>query len=203
MRGILDKTFQEKCLALKEKFTDMLKGKKGVMNEVIGAFIILLVVSIIAGMTFLFLSTMKEKTAEMDLDSFSVVNETLPSFGELGDFVATIHEPAWGSFVLGIVTNGTVVIDVGNYTSTSAGFINVTVAGSTGDHNGSDWNVSYTYNSAKDSAAYQAVNDTEEAGTTIVDFLPILFLAIIFGAILTVVLRVILPFINLGQQAGF
>ena len=117
MKGILDKT-------LKEKFVDMLKGKKGVMNEVIGAFILLLVVSIIAGMTFLFLSTMKDK-------------------------------------------------------------IEATATGGTA------------------STAYQAVNDTEEAGTTIVDFLPILFLAIIFGAILTVVLRVILPFINLGQQAGF
>ena len=117
MRRILEKT-------LKEKFLDMVKGKKGVMNEVIGAFILLLVVSIIAGMTFLFLSTMKDKIED------------------------------------------------------------------TATHNTS-------------STAYQAVNDTEEAGTTIVDFLPILFLAIIFGAILTVVLRVILPFINLGQQAGF
>ena len=115
MRGILDKT-------LTEKFLDMIKGKKGVMNEVIGAFILLLVVSIIAGMTFLFLSTMKEK------------------------------------ILTGITDNKT---------------------------------------------AYDAINDTEEAGTTIIDFLPILFLAIIFGAILTVVLRVILPFINLGQQAGF
>ena len=124
MRGILEKTFDEKCLALKEKFLDRLKGKKGVMNEVIGAFILLLVVSIIAGMTFLFLSTMKDKVEDTATDG-------------------------------------------------------------------------------ENSTAYQAVNDTEEAGTTIIDFLPILFLAIIFGAILTVVLRVILPFINLGQQAGF
>ena len=198
MRRILEKT-------LKEKFLDMVKGKKGVMNEVIGAFILLLVVSIIAGMTFLFLSTMKDKTADMDTEAYSVVNETLTSVDEIGEYVDTIHEPAWGSFVLGIVTNATdaVVIDTGNYTSTSGGFINVTADGGDGSFNGTNWNVSYTYVSAKDSTSYQAVNDTEEAGTTIVDFLPILFLAIIFGAILTVVLRVILPFINLGQQAGF
>jgi len=115
MRSILDK---------KASIKDILLGKKGVMNEVIGAFILLLVVSIIAGMTFLFLSTMKDKISETATDG---VNST----------------------------------------------------------------------------AYQAVNDTEDAGTTIIDFLPILFLAIIFGAILVVVLRVILPFINLGQNVGF
>ena len=124
MRGILERTFSDKAFALKEKVFNMVKGKKGVMNEVIGAFILLLVVSIIAGMTFLFLSTMKDK-------------------------------------------------------------------------------IKTTATDAENSTAYRAVNDTEEAGTTIIDFLPILFLAIIFGAILTVVLRVILPFINLGQQAGF
>jgi hypothetical protein len=52
------------------------------------------------------------------------------------------------------------------------------------------------------STAYKAVNDTEAAGATVVGYLPLIFLAIIFGAILTLVLRIILPYINLGQQMG-
>ena len=52
------------------------------------------------------------------------------------------------------------------------------------------------------STAYQAVNDTEAAGATVVSYLSLIFLAVIFGAILTLVLRIILPYINLGQQMG-
>ena len=95
--------------------------KKSVMNQVIGVFILVLVVSVIAGMTFLFTAQLKDQVE-----------------------------------------------------STSTGGIN--------------------------STAYRAVNDTESAGATIVDYLPLLFLAIIFGAILVVVLKVLLPFINLGGQ---
>jgi len=52
------------------------------------------------------------------------------------------------------------------------------------------------------SVAYQAVNDTETAGATVIGYLPLIFLALIFGAILTLVLKIILPFINLGQSIG-
>jgi len=52
------------------------------------------------------------------------------------------------------------------------------------------------------STAYQAVNQTEAAGYTVITFLPLVFLALIFGAILMVVLKVILPYINLGQSVG-
>ncbi len=121
MRGILEKSFTQKAISYVK---DSLKGKKGVMNEIIGAFILLLVVSIISGMTFLFLSQMKDQ-------------------------------------------------------------------------------IKTTATDGENSTAFKAVNDTEQAGLVIIDFLPILFLAIIFGVILVVVLKVILPFINLGQQAGF
>ena len=52
------------------------------------------------------------------------------------------------------------------------------------------------------STSYQAVNDTEDAGSDVVSYLPLIFLSLIFGAILTVVLKIILPYINLGQQMG-
>ena len=50
--------------------------------------------------------------------------------------------------------------------------------------------------------AYQAVNDTQAAGYTIVGYLPLIFLAVIFGALLTLVLKIILPYVNLGQSMG-
>ena len=59
-----------------------------------------------------------------------------------------------------------------------------------------------TVSDGENSTAYQAVNDTEAAGATIVGYLPLIFLAIIFGAILTLVLKIIIPYINLGQNMG-
>ena len=55
---------------------------------------------------------------------------------------------------------------------------------------------------ATTTVAYQAVNDTEAAGADVVDYLSLIFLAVIFGAILTLVMRIILPYINLGQSMG-
>ena len=52
------------------------------------------------------------------------------------------------------------------------------------------------------STAYLAVNSTEAAGATVVSYLPLVFLAVIFGALLTLVLRLILPYVNLGQSLG-
>ncbi|HUS51414.1 MAG TPA: hypothetical protein VMZ91_14690 [Candidatus Paceibacterota bacterium] len=100
----------------------MKKNKKAVMGEVISIFVLVLIISILAGLTFLFTAEIKEQ-------------------------------------------------------------VEATSGGTTG-------------------AAYQAVNDTENAGATVVDYLPLIFLALIFGVILTVVLRIILPYVNLGQQMG-
>ena len=101
----------------------IIKQKKAIMGPVISVFVLVLVISILAGLTFLFVSQLK----------------------------AQVEATA-----------------VGNTSST----------------------------------AYQAVNDTEAAGATVVAYLPLIFLAIIFGAILTLVLKIILPYINLGQNMG-
>ena len=95
--------------------------KKGVMNQVVGVFILVLVISVLAGMTFLFVAQLKSQV----------------------------------------------------------------LASVAGNNN---------------ATAYLAINSTEAAGYTIVSYLPLLFLAIIFGAILLVVLKVILPYINLGSS---
>jgi len=55
--------------------------------------------------------------------------------------------------------------------------------------------VENTAEDGENSTAYQAVNDTEIAGATVVGYLPLIFLALIFGAILTLVLRIILPYV--------
>lgn len=52
------------------------------------------------------------------------------------------------------------------------------------------------------STAYQAVNNTENAGYQVISYLGLVFLALIFGAILLLVLKIMVPYINLGQQMG-
>jgi len=100
-----------------------LQSKRGIMGPVISVFVMVLVISILAGLTFLFVSQLKDQ-------------------------------------------------------------VEATATGNTS------------------STAYQAVNDTETAGATVVGYLPLIFLALIFGAILTLVLKIILPYINLGNQMG-
>ena len=103
----------------------MLGKKKSIMGPVISVFVLVLVISILAGLTFLFVSQLKDQVASTATDG-------------------------------------------------------------------------------ENSTAYQAVNETEAAGATVVGYLPLIFLAIIFGAILTLVLKIILPYINLGQNmSGF
>ena len=118
--------------------------KKGVMSEVIGVFILVLVVSILAGMTFMFVGQLKTQTG---------------------------------------ITNA--CASGQTYNTTSSNCIN-----------GSGYGFYPT------GTGWLAVNATEQAGGTVVNYLPLLFLAIIFGAILSVVLKIILPYINLGNQVG-
>jgi len=99
------------------------KTKKSIMGPVISVFVMVLIVSILSGLTFLFVSQLKTQ-----------VEESTPE--------------------------------------------------------------------RDNSTAYQAVNKTEAAGATIVNYLSLIFLAVIFGAILTLVLRIIIPYINLGQNMG-
>ena len=105
-----------------------IQGKKGVMGPLISVFVLILVISILAGLTFLFVAQLKSQV-----------------YSTAGN----------GNSTLGATT--------------TAGL---------------------------------AVNKTEAAGATVVDYLPLIFLAIIFGALLTLVLKIILPYINLGQSVG-
>lgn len=104
-------------------------GKKSIMGPIISVFVMVLIISILSGLTFLFVAQLK-----------------------------------------------TQVLSTSVSTDPAANGIN--------------------------STAYKAVNNTEAAGATVVGYLSLIFLAVIFGAILTLVLRIILPYINLGQSIG-
>jgi hypothetical protein len=97
-----------------------MKSKKGIMNQIVSIFVLVLVISVLSGLTFLF-----------------------------------------GAQLLTQVN---------------------TVAGGT------------------TTMAYQAVNQTQTAGYAVVGYLGLIFMVLIFSALLALVLRMIIPYMNLGQS---
>lgn len=178
-----------------------MKNKKGVMNQIIGVFILVLVVSLIAGMTFLFTAQLKTTSGAMtnQRSYLTATNESLTTVTETGEDFATAdyNNVICSSVVVVNGTGGYETIASGNYTVSGCSI--AFASGGTAVYNNTNWIVNYSYNFIS-GEAWEAINDTEGAGMTIVDYLPLLFLAIIFGVILIVVLRVLLPYINLGNQ---
>ena len=186
----------------------MLKTKKGVMSEVVGVFILVLIVSVIAGMTFLFTSQLKDQVeATAPLDSVAVTSESMTFINATlgGNTTASATQRDC------VITSATIInatsfltITSGNYTLNSPSNCYITAIDVGNEFEDSEVTVNYTYSYKPIATSERAVNDTEAAGADIVDYLPLLFLAIIFGVILAVVLKIILPYINLGQQVqGF
>ena len=178
-----------------------MKNKKAVMGKVISVFILILVVSILAGLTFLFVSQLKENvrdTAEIQVTVTNEIDAWLNRTGYTVDVVST--DATARNFDLTGIWNATdnTAIVAANYTFSSAGVL----LNATFDYETSNVTLNYTYYSANTEPSYISVNSTESAGATIVNYLPLIFLALIFGAILTLVLKIILPYINLGRQFG-
>jgi len=180
-----------------------IKTKKSIMGPVISVFVMVLIVSILSGLTFLFVSQLKTQVGETSATAtYTAANETITAVTESG---VTLDGAALLLFSLD--TNSVVVLNEssdtpitsGNYTLDSSGIIYST---GDADTNNTDWKVSYSGSYIGDTTAYQAVNKTEAAGAIIVNYLSLIFLAVIFGAILTLVLRIIIPYINLGQNMG-
>lgn len=176
--------------------------KKSVLGPVISVFVLILIVSILSGLTFLFVSQLKNNVVTTvtpysysDSDSSAWINSsgyTLDGAGDAG-FSSVAITWIFGSDSTGIQNN--TVIAAGNYSLSTAGVITNTL--------GRNWSsviVNYTYNSVKDTNAYLSVNKTEAAGYSVVNYLSLIFLAVIFGAILTLVLKIIVPYINLGKS---
>jgi hypothetical protein len=196
--------------------------KKGVMGPVISVFVMVLVIAILAGLTFLFIAALKTNAVATTQTTASVTNESQHGTGiawlnkttypltnsSLRAFNSPSIVAIWASYNQ-LNSSGltyapgsagyNVSIDSGNYTLSSTGVLtNVTA-----------WafpnvSVSYSYNYVPDSNAnaFTAINSTEAAGAGIIGYLPLIFLAVIFGAILTLVLKIILPYVNLGNQMG-
>ena len=171
--------------------------KKGIMGPIISVFVMVLVISILAGLTFLFVAQLKTQIVDTTLIAATITNETGAYINQTGYTLVGASGLQARTFAITAVWNNTtdLLIGSGNYTVSAAGILtNIT------ETNWAAVNVSYTYNYISDTGAYTALNTTEAAGSSIVNYLALIFLAIIFGAILTIVLRIILPYINLGQS---
>jgi hypothetical protein len=193
-----------------------MKQKKSVMGEIISVFVMVLVVSILAGITFLFVGQLKAQAVGVSsYTNGTVINETV-TFNALNTaqtlaFSNMTNVVCGGlTYVANATTTGKNVL-ISNFTQNSVSSCSIINATAIFGYLGTNpWNasytqlISYTYLTTTPgvASAYNAVNGTESAGYTIVGYLPLIFLAIIFGAILTLVLKIILPFINLGQQVG-
>jgi len=179
------------------------------MGPVISVFVLVLIISILAGLTFLFVANLKDTSLDQaSRTSVSVANETvtfdavntvqsLASSTKLDVTCVTTPTSLWNETLAGDE------IPVGNVTLTSA--CTVVNATTLVPHmvNGTVFvSYDYSYIAGDDANAYNAIDETEAAGAGIVGYLPLIFLAIIFGAILTLVLKIILPYINLGQNMG-
>jgi hypothetical protein len=186
-----------------------MKNKKAVMGQIISVFVLILVVAILAGLTFLFISSLKVNVA-------SSAAATWTTSGEADNIlyhVALTNNESWAGYQLSAARNdplsrGWSITDIYNATM-HYGITNVTVNGSGYIVNSSTFRivdagarVNYTYISAAGTPAYTAINSTENSGVTFVNYLPLIFLALIFGAILTLVLKIILPYINIGHTMG-
>ena len=174
--------------------------KKSIIGPVISVFVMVLVIAILSGLTFLFLASLATQTYNVAplADSTRVVNETItPSTEGTALSVAGLRDCA---ATVEVITNSTAasshaVINSGNYTVTGCTLANVT-----GTYNTVDWNVTYSYVYRPISTAESSVNSTSNAGYQTINYLPLIFLAVIFGALLTLVLKIILPYVNLGQS---
>lgn len=184
--------------------------KKGVMSEVIGVFILILIIAVLAGMTFLFTSNLFTQAYASDKTAHSAtsVNESLASPTTAGISLAVganERDGECGTLISVINATGDFIITSSNWTQTGCTVVNTTNWVTTGGVR-ANWSATmlytypYTYN--RMGSASDAINETETAGASVINYLPLLFLALIFGAVLAVVLKIILPYINLGNQVS-
>jgi len=105
-------------------------------------FYALIISAILGNSVFSNIGSSGSASNETILDVSNVTARTVTNAG-LDEFVMTVTT----------ITNATdgVVIDVGNYTATTAGTIIATDAGAVSSFNGTDWNVTYTYTYDTDS----------------------------------------------------
>jgi len=180
--------------------------KKGIMGPIISVFVLVLIISILSGLTFLFVASLKTQAIDSSPRTVGTLTQETISAADLitGKAVAGVAYLDADTFVLTGVMNATddSVLTITNATLTSAGVVTNSTDLTDLFEDGFEVNYTFSYIGAENENAYVAINTTENAGETVVGYLPLIFLAIIFGAILTLVLKIILPYINLGKQMG-
>lgn len=180
-----------------------IQEKKSVLGPVISVFVTLLVVAVMAGLTFIFIAGLKTTTLTASTTTpATIVNESGGFLNLSGYVVANAGQTGFSNFQVLLINNQSnqVTIGTGNYTVEANG----RVRGTGLQFNWTNVNITYSFNFVDGShdEAYGAINGTESAGAGVVSYLPLIFLALIFGVILTLVLRTILPFIDLGNKMG-
>lgn len=136
--------------------------------------------------------TQELRDVDMLKYSTTVGNETLTTVSNLSvETVAYSTTPGFSNFAVIIMTNATdgVVIQSGNYTiNAAAGTVIATVAGTLTTFNNTNWNVTYSYDSATD--AYIGANATVIGFATFGDFWEIIVLAIVISVVIGLLLIV-------------
>jgi len=175
------------------------------VSEVVSIFVLVLIISVLAGLTFLFVSELKTQAANTAAITWTIsgesTNDAKITSANITPYQiwAARNDALSSDWTITDIYNATKSYDVGNVTLNASGYLtNATtvVFQDTGVR------INYTYTSAAGTPAYSAINDTEDAGATLVDYLPLIFLALIFGVVLTLVLKIIIPYINLGKNFG-
>lgn len=170
------------------------------MGPVISVFVMVLVIAILSGLTFLFVSQLKTNAMDTSTKAtFTEVNES-GWLNNSGYPLARRGEPSFTSPSITFIANASngSIMESGKYTLTGNRLTNATAT---------VYNpvvITYTYSAIDGDSrnAYKSINSTESAGLTVVNYISLIFLAVIFGALLTLVLRIILPYINLGKNIG-
>ncbi len=180
------------------------------MGPIISVFIMVLVISILAGLTFLFIASLKNNTAtqatiaNVRAGTTSVVGEAITAV-TAGNYTAAhalgLRDTTCSVVAVYNASTAGKLLAAGNYTFAGCKITNLTSAWF--DSTGAElWAINYTYDYLPYTNAELSINGTESAGITVVNYLPLIFLAVIFGALLTLVLKIVLPYINLGNQFG-
>lgn len=168
------------------------------MGPVISVFVMVLIVSILAGLTFLFISQLKTNVSDQTATASGSAYDEVGFINSSGYTLSNSTRLGARSFTITSIRNVTagVIITSGNYTLTGAVLTNATAV----TWEGAGVYINYTYDYISERTAFDSVNSTEAAGASLVNYLSLIFLAVIFGAILTLVLKIILPYINLGRN---
>jgi len=164
-------------------------SKKGQVGLLAPTIISLVLAAVILILGLVMLQEVRDTEVMTNAVSVSIVNETISSVNEVGDYVAHYSDPAAADFALSeLCTNASdgVVIQAANYTFSTAGLLTITADGGDTTFNNTDWKCSYGYNMGDQ--AFISTNATLVGLGTFGDFWEIIVLAIIITIVIGLLL---------------